>query len=204
MLNPSDNPSEDLWNEYAEIFHTFDDLTLARWLCQTLGQLEGRVWRMSHPLMGAYRLAGSIAQKRGIWHQRLVDTPSAYTEATCCGAPLLVLFTPLIEKEGLVCHHCGETTVPIEDIPKPLQTQIRSWGKKYQLIHDVAHWDVEEQDQVDDYEDALEEAAKEAERSLVSAARNIIPRLLEFYPTVVWKDHDECLEVRPEDLALKK
>ena len=28
-----------------------------RWLSQTLGQLAGKVWRLSHPLLGAYRLA---------------------------------------------------------------------------------------------------------------------------------------------------
>jgi len=30
----------------------------------------------------------------------------------------------------------------------------------------------------------------------------IAPKLLEFYPAVVWEDQDECLEVRPEDVLL--
>ena len=54
--NP-ESPLDLLWKEYAAAFRDFDDLTLARWLAQTLGQLEGKSWRLSHPLLGAYRLA---------------------------------------------------------------------------------------------------------------------------------------------------
>ena len=35
-----------------------------RRLAQTLGQFEGRAWRLSHPLVGAYRLAAKIAHDR--------------------------------------------------------------------------------------------------------------------------------------------
>jgi hypothetical protein len=27
-----------------------------------------------------------------------------------------------------------------------------------------------------------------------------MPKLLDFYPAVIWEDQDECLEVRPEDI----
>jgi len=40
-FNP-DSRLDQLWKEYSLVFHDFDDLTLARWLAQTLGQLEGR------------------------------------------------------------------------------------------------------------------------------------------------------------------
>jgi hypothetical protein len=50
------------------------------------------------------------------------------------------------------------------------------------------------------YETALDEAAEKAARLLAEAALQIIPRFLEAYPTIVWEDHDECLEVRPEDI----
>ena len=36
-----------LWKEYSEVFADFDDLTLARWLAQTLAQLKGRALRFS-------------------------------------------------------------------------------------------------------------------------------------------------------------
>ena len=42
-----------LWKEYSAVFEDFDDLTLARWLAQTLAQLKGRALRFSHPLVGA-------------------------------------------------------------------------------------------------------------------------------------------------------
>ena len=41
----SESPTDRLWKEYSLAFRDFDDLTLARWLAQTLGQLQGRVWR---------------------------------------------------------------------------------------------------------------------------------------------------------------
>jgi len=36
-----DSPLDRLWKEYARTFRHFDDLTLARWCSQTLGQLHG-------------------------------------------------------------------------------------------------------------------------------------------------------------------
>ena len=59
-----------LWKEYGEPFSAFDELTLARWLAQTLGQLEGRAWRLSHPLI---ELGGQpvSADERQTWLKRL-------------------------------------------------------------------------------------------------------------------------------------
>ena len=78
MATDADAPLDQLWKEYSQGFRDFDDLTLARWLAQTLGQLEGKTWRLSHPLLGAYRLAAQLAHERQIWHQRLVAPPPAY------------------------------------------------------------------------------------------------------------------------------
>ena len=77
----SESPFDRLWREYSAVFRDFDDLTLARWLAQTLGQLQGRAWRLSHPLLGAYRLAAQLAHDRQIWHKRLATTPHSYSEA---------------------------------------------------------------------------------------------------------------------------
>ena len=60
MAFDSDAPLDLLWKEYRLGFKDFDDLTLARWLAQTLGQLEGKPWRLSHPLVGAYRLGAKV------------------------------------------------------------------------------------------------------------------------------------------------
>jgi hypothetical protein len=38
----SDSPLDQLWKEYSLVFREFDDLTLARWLAQTLGQRGGK------------------------------------------------------------------------------------------------------------------------------------------------------------------
>ena len=79
----AESPSDQLWKEYSRAFEDFDDLTLARWLAQTLGQLQEHVWRFSHPLVGAYRLAAKLAHDRQIWHKRLLTSPVSFTEATC-------------------------------------------------------------------------------------------------------------------------
>ena len=51
MATNADAPLDQLWKEYILAFRDFDDLTLARWLAQTLGQLAGNAWRLSHPLL---------------------------------------------------------------------------------------------------------------------------------------------------------
>jgi hypothetical protein len=70
-------------------------------------------------------------------------------------------------------------------------------------VHAVAHWDEEQQRRVADYDQALETAATQAETMLGFLGTQIMPRLLDFYPAVVWEDQDECLEVRPEDVVVK-
>ena len=34
------------------------------------------------------------------------------------------------------------------------------------------------------------------------AGRELAPKLLNVYAAVIWEDQDECLEVRPEDVAV--
>ena len=45
---------DQLWKGYSQVFMEMDDLTLARWMAQPLGQFSGQAWRLSHPLMLAY------------------------------------------------------------------------------------------------------------------------------------------------------
>jgi len=71
MAANAESPLDLLWKEYSLIFREFDDLTLARWLSQTLGQLAGKSWRLSHPLLGAYRLGSQLGHERQIWLKRL-------------------------------------------------------------------------------------------------------------------------------------
>jgi len=207
-LNVNNAPSMDthaessldlLWKEYSLVFRDFDDLTLARWLAQTLGQIEGKVWRLSHPLMAAYRLAAQIAHQRQIWLQRLVTPPAVYPEASCCRAPFLPLLSRDACEAGLVCQHCHGTLVAFADIPGPVKAEIERWASQYAAVHAVAHWDESQQRGAGDYEGTLEKAAQEAEQLLRFEGQVLAPALLEFYPAVVWEDQDECLEVRPED-----
>ena len=196
----SESPLERLWSEYSGAFRDFDDLTLARWMSQTLGQFQGRVWRFSHPLLGAYRLAAQVAHERQVWLKRLANPPAAYADSPCCRAPLLPLFTRDVVESGLVCQHCGGTAVPFEEIPEELQSAAKAWAEEYGEIHAVAHWDDRQRKAVGDYDHALEQAASDAEKLLLNAGREIMPRFLDLYAAVVWEDQDECLEVRPEDL----
>ena len=202
MATNADAPLDLLWKEYSLGFRDFDDLTLGRWLTQTLGQLAGKTWRLSHPLLGAYRLAAQLAHERQIWLQRLVTSPPAYSESSCCRAPMLPLLTRDVHEAGLICQHCSETLVPFEEIPTGLQGELEAWSAEYAPVHAVAHWDDRQRKTAGDYDHAYESAAEEAERLLAQAGRQLAPKLLEFYATAVWEDQDECLEVRPEDVQL--
>jgi hypothetical protein len=202
MSEASESPVDKLWQEYGSIFRDFDDLTLARWMSQTLGQLEGRLWRMSHPLVGAYRLAGQIGHNRQLWLKRLANPPGAYTEAECCRAPLLPLFTRDVLESGLLCQHCGATAIAFEDLPSTTQAPLRAWAEEYAQVHEVAHWDDRQRKRKVDYDAALEEAAERAQKLLARVALQQLPELLEHLPALVWEDQDECLDVRPEDIEL--
>jgi len=202
MAFASDSPLDGLWTEYGQVFQAWDDLTLARWLAQTLGQFEGRAWRLSHPLVGAYRLAAQVAHRRPIWHQRLTTPPAAYPESPCCRAPFLPLLTRDIRGEGLVCLHCNETLVPFDELIPELRALVAPWADRYEPVHAVAHWEEEQREQAEDYEEDCENAAQVAEKLLAEAGRRLAPRFLEHYPAIIWEDQDECLEVRPEDVSL--
>ncbi|HWD19144.1 MAG TPA: hypothetical protein VHB20_07680 [Verrucomicrobiae bacterium] len=190
-----------LWQEYSEVFEDFDDLTLARWMAQTLGQMQGRVWRFSHPLIGAYRLAAEAGHPRQVWLKRLANTPAGFPEAPCCRAPALPLFTRDIVSSGLICEHCSETLAPFEDLPADLQAEVRKWAEEYAPVHAVAHWDDRQRRAAGDYDKAFEDAAERAEQLLAFAGAQLAPRFLDLYPAIVWEDQDECLEVRPEDVG---
>jgi len=191
-----------LWKEYSVVFDDFDDLTLARWLVQTLAQIKGRVWRFSHPLLGAYRLAAEQAHNRQIWLKGLVAAPAGFTESPCCRAPGLPLFSRDVLETGLVCQHCSETLVALEDLPLELQTPVRKWATEYAPVHEVAHWEDNRRKSASDYDRACEDAAVRAEKLLAFAGFELMPRFLEFYPAIVWEDTDECLEVRPDDIVM--
>ncbi len=184
------------------MFRGFDDLSLGRWMAQTLGQIRGRCWRLSHPLLGAYRLAAQAGHERQIWLKHLIQSPSGYPDSECCRAPLLPLLTRDVLESGLVCQHCSGTAIAFEDLPADLQHDLQIWSTEYQPVHAVAHWDDHEKRQVNDYQEKLEEAATEAELLLSRLGQQIGPRLLEYYPVVLWEDQDECLEVRPEDIPM--
>src|SRR5947209_15088590 len=127
-----------LWKEYGLAFRDFDDLTLARWLAQTLGQLEGKTWRLSHPLLGAYRLAAQLGHERQIWFKRLATPPAAYTESPCCRAPTLPLLTRDVREAGLICQHCNETLLAFEDLPPAVLSNLDTWASAYAPVHAVA------------------------------------------------------------------
>ena len=195
-----ESPLDILWRDYGVVFRGFDDQTLARWLAQTLGQLHGHVWRYSHPLLGAYRLGAQVAHERQVWLKRLASVPPDYPSSPCCRAPLLPLLSRDVLESGLLCLHCNSTAVPLDEVPVVLQNELRDWAGEYAKVHAVAHWDDRQRKRAADYDDAYEEAAEKAEGLLGEAGFEIAPKLLEYYPAIVWEDQDECLEVRPEDI----
>ena len=113
---------------------------------------------------------------------------------------MLPLLTRDVLSTGLTCLHCNEAAVSFDELPSELQPTIQTWAELYAPVHKVAHWDDAERKRTGNYDGKFEEAAQRAERLLASAAKDILPRLVEIYPAVVWEDQDECLEVRPEDI----
>jgi hypothetical protein len=107
-----------------------------------------------------------------------------------------------VRESGLICQHCSETLVSFDDIPAEVRNEVETWARKYEPVHAVAHWDDRQRKSVGDYDRAYEKAAQEAEGLLARAGRELAPKLLSSYPTVIWEDQDECLEVRPEDVQL--
>jgi hypothetical protein len=114
----------------------------------------------------------------------------------------LPLLTRDAHEAGLICQHCSDTLVPFAEIPSAVQGELETWASQYSPVHAVAHWDDRQRKGAGDYNRAFENAAEEAERLLAQAGGTLAPRLLEFYPAVVWEDQDECLEVRPEDVTI--
>lgn len=201
-LEHESSPLESLWREYGRGMRDWDDLTLARWLSQTLSQLEGRAWRFSHPLAVVYRLGAQIGHERSVWLKRLVNPPAPYTESPCCRAPFLPLLTRDVRESGLVCLHCSETLVPFDEILSELRDELGTWAQQYEPVHAVAHWDDRQRRRAGNYDVAFENAAQQAEKFLVQAGKDLAPKLLNHYAAAIWEDQDECLEVRPEDIAL--
>ncbi len=196
-----ETPADRVWREYGRAFRAFDDITLARWCSQTLGQLHGKAWRMSHPLVAALRLAAHAAHERSIWQQRLVNIPLGYAVAECCGAPLLPYLTRDVGEQGLCCLHCNETAIPLAQLPDAAAKALQEWSRRYAPVHEVAHWE-EKRVNRPDYDQKLEDAAHAAEELLVELAEDIVPLVLDSVPAILWEDQDECLEVRPEDIQL--
>jgi hypothetical protein len=100
-----------------------------------------------------------------------------------------------------MCEHCGGTAVAFSELPDELRAPLKKWAKEYGTLHEIAHWSDEKKKATSDYQSRVEVAAKRAEQMLHSSATNFLPRLLEFYPTIIWEDQDECLDVRPEDIG---
>jgi hypothetical protein len=130
----------------------------------------------------------------------LVTAPAPYSESDCCRAPILPLLSRDVHEAGLICQHCHGTLIPFDEIPAAAKDDLGNWAADYAKFHSVAHWDDAQQRQAGNYDEALENAAKRAEGLLRFAGQVLAPKLIEFYPSVVWEDQDECLEVRPEDI----
>jgi len=113
---------------------------------------------------------------------------------------LLPLLTRDVRAEGLICQHCNEILVPFDELSAELREPLELWAKNYEPVHAVAHWDDRQRKRAGNYDAAYENAAQQTEQLLAFAGRELAPKLLDHYATVIWEDQDECLEVRPEDV----
>ncbi|HIL73534.1 MAG TPA: hypothetical protein EYG44_04825 [Verrucomicrobia bacterium] len=191
-----------LWKGYRQVFMEMDDLSLARWMAQTLGQFSGQAWRLSHPLMLAYELAAHAGHDRQIWLKGMAIIPADYIAAECCRAPLLPMLSRDVYDVGLICKHCGETCMKLDDLPDEIRQELDAWSTLYDKAHSIAHWEDDGKKLPPDYDTVFELAAQSAEKLLAQAGSQLAPALLDLYPAVAWEDQDECLEVRPEDVDI--
>ncbi len=190
----------DLWQEHTRAIKSWDDLSLARWLNQTLGQLYERCWRASHPLVVAYRLGATVAHQRDLWNRRTFSFNPHYQVAACCGAPAIPFVSFEVCTYGLYCSCCGVVLLTLEDVPTDLAIAFRQWGKEYEVVHQVAHWTDIERKKCGDYDKASDQAAEEAARFLAHLGYRLAPQMVGSFPTIFWEDADHCLDVIPEDI----
>ncbi len=191
----------DLWQEHMRALKSWDDLSLARWLSQTLGQLHERCWRASHPLVVAYRLGATVAQQRDLWNRRTFSFNNHYQSTSCCGAPTIPFISFEVCTHGIYCSCCGEVLSTLEDMTEDIAPALRQWGKDYDAIHQVAHWNDNERKQCGDYDRALDKACERAIPMLSRLGYEIAPKVLRIFPAVFWEDADNCLDVIPEDIS---
>jgi len=179
---------------------SWDDLSLVRWLNQTLGQLYERGWRASHPLVVAYRLGSTVAHQRDLWNRRTFSFNDNYAPANCCGAPAIPFVTFEVSTHGIYCSCCGEVLVPLDELPGNMSLSFKDWGRAYDAIHQVAHWTDAERKHCGDYNKALDQACEKAVPLLARLGYELVPPLLARFPTLFWEDSDNCLDVIPEDI----
>ena len=91
--------------------------------------------------------------------------------------------------------------MPFEEISAEIRAEIEAWAQQYEPVHAVAHWDDRQRRGAGNYDAAFENAAEQAEQLLARVGRELAPKLLQVYPTIIWEDQDECLEVRPGGCA---
>jgi hypothetical protein len=113
----------------------------------------------------------------------------------------LPLFSRDVHETGLLCQHCSETLVALDDFPPDLLAPVKEWAAEYGPVHQVAHWEEFQRKSAKEYDKACEDAAQRAEKLLAVAGFELVPRFLDHYPAIIWEDHDECLEVRPDDIV---
>ncbi len=201
MQEESDHRLDHLWEEHRKWLDDYDDLTLVRMRSQILSQMCGGVWRLSHPLVGMHRLVSRTLNKRGTHIQWIQSIPSGYTEAACCGAPLVPLITRDLVEGGIYCEACGQTALHLADLPPEVSFSFRRWAESYATVHDVAHMSEEEVATAKDYEADFQAAAEQAEDELMFLGTTILPHCVSAFSCIVWQDHDECLRIWPEDLT---
>jgi hypothetical protein len=105
-----------------------------------------------------------------------------------------------VAEDGLICETCGNSAIALAELPDELRDPLQEWAARYARVHQVAHWTEEERARCRDYDKAYQEAAEKAETLLLELSEQILPIALDYLPAIVWEDHDECLDVRPDDI----
>lgn len=200
LLSIENENGFDLWQEHMRGLRSWDDLSLVRWLSQSLGQFYERSWRVSHSFVVAYRLGVTVAHQRDVWNRRIFSFHQNYQTAPCCNAPTIPLVSFEMMSHGIACSCCGGELISLKELPLSLRKAFMDWGRRYDSIHQVAHWDDERKKESKNYDKDFDEAGDRAIPLLTELGYKLVPKLLELYPAIFWEDGDHCLDLRPEEI----
>ncbi len=194
-------------SEYHAVFDHLSNEKLLEHETDLLNIFKGQSVRLSHPMIKYFQMLTAVCADRDLLTPKNAQKfPKEFPLASCCCGPAIGILTPFVHKAGLICLHCQETLVPLEDFPQWLREVCESWGSNYEKWSSVVRWNQEQQARAEKMSGKpigaiYEDSYFQCKDLLKKEAAEIVPGFLEHYPSVVWQDFDPAFNIRPEDIV---